>query len=932
MTEILEKLRPDRDLQCYFREPSRPGEAAAAAVAALSETSPTGFAISGSWRQQFDWAVLEWNRDNVFEHPAFRNLPDGDLSGLDLTYDETRTNCISIDSDRTHFSGVDSGLFAREWAYLRIWLEGSSEPTLVRLADYATAIEGEPQPAFAELELDGSVTAGDYIGLAWLTEQYYYEVTASDTIETAVAQLANSINSMTAATMRATLSGGRIRLTAQTPGANWIRVGVYGYVAGARTERWSPWCQTCSGGVSPTKWRVHLDFSNLADKDGVVIPAQALRSVRKMRWTYAAGWQNGEFQRTEFAVRVSNWTVTGANRGYAVAGSGSRRIENDARECTYSPQGAWEIKRPFNYSGASYHSTSSKDARIDCTYRASGAHSLYTGVERVDQGAQISISVDGGPAITADLCLPSEDELVRLPLGQYGAGTHTVSIEHAGPNGALFNFDFLELAVPTTGLPSIAPDAKVSLATDWDTYHSICLAPERTAWMIDALGFHGRVNHYAGAMWFYELVPAGYQYASAQLEFIGVPAFSSPDGSVAVKTEISVSRTEAPDDKTVLTHLHYIGDTAETIAKAFEMEINRGSSTIRAVAQGTVLTIYSRTMGVDGNNVIIAATPASGAYRVQASGPTLAGGTDGSWLTDLQASPRLNRAARDWSRSFFAALKARGLDAVAALSTELRHGDPSAEAGIAQRCPAGDPVIVNTPAVQTNFSPASIAFWRQAYCDLAAEMAAAGMRPYLQFGEVQWWYFRDARSGMPFYDDYSKAAFRAAYGRDMRTIADEHAVPGDYSDEVRFLPTLIGQFTNAIIAYVRAQFPDCRFEVLYPLDVNDTDLNRAINFPAADWTPAALDCLKTESFGYTGSRNLDRCQTSILFPQVHGFAPGKSAHLIGITDPTTPWQKEVRLARAQGVESVVLFALDQFCLVGCPNPLPVGARRSIFQG
>ena len=50
MPERLSKLRPDRDLQCYFQEPS--------AIAALSETSPTGFTVSGGWRQQFDWASV----------------------------------------------------------------------------------------------------------------------------------------------------------------------------------------------------------------------------------------------------------------------------------------------------------------------------------------------------------------------------------------------------------------------------------------------------------------------------------------------------------------------------------------------------------------------------------------------------------------------------------------------------------------------------------------------------------------------------------------------------------------------------------------------------------------------------------------------------------------------------------------------------------
>src|SRR3954465_1310910 len=104
MPDTIQKLRPDRDLQCYFFQPS--------AIAALSETSPTGFTLSGSWRQQFDWAVIEWNRDNVFEHPALRNLPDGDLSGVHLVYDDARTNCIPLDS--TLFPTVD-------WPYLRVW-------------------------------------------------------------------------------------------------------------------------------------------------------------------------------------------------------------------------------------------------------------------------------------------------------------------------------------------------------------------------------------------------------------------------------------------------------------------------------------------------------------------------------------------------------------------------------------------------------------------------------------------------------------------------------------------------------------------------------------------------------------------------------------------------------------------------------------------
>jgi len=903
MTETLEKLRPDRDLQCYFQQPS--------AAAALSGASATGFTVSGTWRQQFDWATIEWNRDNVYEHPVFRNLPDGDLSGLDLTYEETRTNCIPIDSDL--FPTV-------EWPYLRIWRDGQVLPDLIPLRNYATPAGGSYQAASATLELQGGPTAGDYIGLAWLNEQYNYQLAAADTIETAAAALAAIINSFTNATAHATLSGAQITLTAKTAGANWNRVGVYGFVSGARTESWSPWSASFTGGVSPTSWQIHLNFASLQDKAGNPIDASA---VRKMRWTYAAGWQDGGFQRSEFQVQVTNWTVSGTNLAYAVAGPGSRRIEDDAPELHYT--GTWTAwKGPYNFSGGSISMANTDAAGVSCTYAASAEHQLYFGTRYADTGATIDIAVDGGAAKRMNLRIPLEDRLVRVPLGTFGAGTHTVSAQRVAEAGGDFYFEYIDVVIPALELPVAQAARQVSLATDWDTDHSLCLAPERTAWMIDSLGFHGRVNHYAGAMWFYELAPQGYQYASATVTFAGTPDFGG-------SSTLQFASTDAPSEQSEITHVHYIGDTAETVAKAFEMEVNRGLMSVRAQANGPVLTLVSRFMGLAGNSILVEGSTTSASFTVTASGPGFADGRDGEWRTDLQASPRLNRAARDWTRSFFAALAARGLNGVAALSMELRHGDRSVEAGIAQRCPAGDPVLVSTPALQTNFSPASRAFWKEAYLNLAAEMAAAGVRPYLQFGEVQWWYSKDDRSGMPYYDQYTQSAFQAAYGRPMQTIPDQNAAVSQYAQEAAFLPTLIAQFTDEVISYVRTSFPDCRFEVLYPLDVNEGELNRAVNY-APNWVSPTLDCLKTESFGYTHARNLDQCLSSIREPETRGFPLGAAAHLVGISDPTTPWQKEVRLARAEGLESVVLFALDQFCLVGYAVPLPVANRRSRYQG
>src|ERR1700704_518358 len=133
MSEQIQKLSPDRDLQCFFFQPS--------AVAALSSASSAEFKLSGTWRQQFDWAVIEWNRDNVYEHPALRNLPDGDLRGLVLTYEETRTNCIPLDSDL--YPTVD-------WPSLRVWAgdNGAEQVYYVPIKNHATAIAGSYQNAY----------------------------------------------------------------------------------------------------------------------------------------------------------------------------------------------------------------------------------------------------------------------------------------------------------------------------------------------------------------------------------------------------------------------------------------------------------------------------------------------------------------------------------------------------------------------------------------------------------------------------------------------------------------------------------------------------------------------------------------------------------------------------------------------------------------
>jgi hypothetical protein len=898
MSDTLTKLRPDRDLQCYFLEPS--------AVAALSQTSAAGFTVSGCWRQQFDWAVIEWNRDNVFEYPALRNLPDGDLSGVQLSYQETRTNCIPLDS--TLYPTVD-------WPYLRVWAESGGTETIYRvnLASHATAV-GDYTLATAQMQLQGVPAAGDYIELAWLDQHFNYPITSSDTLATAASNLAAIITAFQSTGMvTAVASGALITLTyLGQPGSNGNRVGVYGTVHGAGTESWTPAWTTFSGGVSPSTWQIDLDFGDLVDTNGTTIPTTA---VRKLRWTYSADLQAGSFSRSEFSVVVTGWQVSGTDLQYSVAGPGSRRIEDDSTVVTY--QGSW-TREIGNYSGGSIHCTTAVGASLTCSYTAPAQHSLYLGTRRLDGGAQITVQIDNGAAVSVNLELAGEDVLTRVPLGQQSGGTpHTVTVTRAGGSGASFYFDFLDIVFPTSALPAFATVQATSVATDWDTNHSLALGPERTAWLIQTLGFHSRVNHYAGALWFYELCPSGQQYASVTITFTGTPEF----GTI---TELDLGPTP-------IQHINLIGDTAASIATCLALLVNAGSTGVWASASGATLTITSREIGAQGNSLGVTVQTNSTAFTGQASGATMTGGVDGTWVTDLAATPRLNRAARDWNSSFFTALNGYGIEVTASFSMELGNGDDTTAAGIAQRYPDGDPVWVSTPALQTNFSPQSTAFWQQVYADMAAVMAGAGVTPYLQFGEVQWWYFADS-SGMPFYDSYTTTSFQQTYGRAMAAIPSQNADPAGFADECAYLPQLIGAFTTTIMAFVRQSQPTARFEVLYPPDVNNTALDKVVNFPRPAWTPANLACLKTENFTYTGDRNLDEARQSIDLPMQLGFPPAQASHLTGIGDYTTPWAKERRLAIAAGVESVVLFALDQFCLIGYSLPLDPGPRRAWFQG
>lgn len=96
--------------------------------------------------------------------------------------------------------------------------------------------------------------------------------------------------------------------------------------------------------------------------------------------------------------------------------------------------------------------------------------------------------------------------------------------------------------------------------------------------------------------------------------------------------------------------------------------------------------------------------------------------------------------------------------------------------------------------------------------------------------------------------------------------------------------------------------------------------NNMVNLPAAEWIPTNLTALKTEGLSYATERNLDASLKCIKISAALGFPNSQRSHLVGMTDAKTAWMKEVDLAQAEGIESVVLFAIDQFCLMAYRLP------------
>lgn len=218
----------------------------------------------------------------------------------------------------------------------------------------------------------------------------------------------------------------------------------------------------------------------------------------------------------------------------------------------------------------------------------------------------------------------------------------------------------------------------------------------------------------------------------------------------------------------------------------------------------------------------------------------------------------------------FAELLANEMTSITAFSQELvlPPDNPPSTVWV-QRYPDGQSVETATGFGNKNsshcaFAPPFRDYTKKAYEETVGLMEAAGLTAPVQFGEVLRWYFANA-SGMAFHDAYTTSRFQTQHGRPLHTFLpsnDDPSVNGDV--DANFLRQTVKDHVDAIRTCVVASYPNAKFEVLWPLDVNDPNtgrLNRYINLPV-EWESQAgsgFDTFLIEGFQFAGvDGNLDR--------------------------------------------------------------------------
>ncbi len=704
-----------------------------------------------------------------------------------------------------------------------------------------------------------------------------------------------------------------ITFTASKPGVDGNALSMYAVSKNAQLTTDVPFTQF-SGGSSDVTWHVSIDFA-----------ACTIPQVRKMWLTFAPPISIGKaFEATEWEATFTNWTLSGAEdtRRLQVAGPGSFRVEETSTACAYT--GDWDSEAGFFSQG---YARVSKRSGCSVTVRYSSAlvHELWLGTSLYSDRGRATVRIDDGAEFTFDSRLDTGQDaavITRRKLAHaIGPGQHSVTIRTAGAKP--FYFDFLDIVVPSDVPDELAERMNVSPALDYSTDHTYKLPPARILWMFDKLGFSGPLNEYIGVFWWNQRTRADAVIPQATVTFNDTFVYGD-------QVWLSIAGTRI--GKSVLP-----ADTAATIAQHFASYVNGIFVGLWAAATSNVLTLTShsptRDFQFDFSSSIDAAERSTGSIAI--TGKLKYAESEiqkGQWMVDPSQTPALNRGARDWHSDFFNECKARDRELVVAASMELVLPPEAFPA----RFHNGDPVRTNVGygsdwwSAQCAFNSPVLSFQQQVFDCIATLMNAANLPVNVQFGEYCWWYFPSKIDGsMAFYDTDTKDAHEKMFHRELAVFTGPNDDPTRNPADATFLRNRLRDHVAALITSIQAKYPDAKFEVLFPYDVNypvpvgvnnlGGRLLRYVNFPA-EWENKAtskFDRIKMEGLDFgAASRDLNLAHDVMEFPIHLGWPLDSIRYMLPIFNGGCPWVSEYKEAKDLQIPVINLWAFDHVCIFG----------------
>ncbi len=793
-TEPIYKLQPDRTF--YLR-----GFTGVGAAASLCKASPTGFTVSGVFRDMADFCVLViYDADNTFEHYSIRYLPDFNFAGLSLTFDVSYQGLQPIDSAK--YSWID-------WAQLDVIpSDGVTDgPAVkVRLWDYATLKSGTYSVAQGTYSIaaPGGCTIYDRLTLFVNNVSFDFVASGGESAVYVAQTFANSVNTYDWSTFdyssvaviasadangHLTLKNARTgHVTVTGSSVTWVDgtrfagiaagsamyLGGTGYVVASIDSPTSltlttsvPSAQTAItylaeyGGVDGNSVTTYMvarpgnvtlavnepvlalgggNSDNVTWTVSLDFSALKIDQIRQAWLTFAPQLANeGAFADTEWNATFANWTVQDPEntRALKCAGPASVRIGNDSNHSCIYSGSGWTKLLANNYWRGSSKITSTAGDSVSVTYSCGQTHDLYVGTSLHPSRATVSVSLDGDQATNLPCALGVTSELVTRRRLRSSVPAGKHVVTLTLAGAEFFLFDYLEAAVASDIPGPLTTYENVSPALDFDTDATYKVSPQRLLWHLDKLGFTGQLNEYLGVFWWNQRRRVGGVWNSATVTFGGTWA-SADSATITIGTfQISKSVTT--------------WDTADTIAAHFVYYVNAASVSMWAEKTGTgQLTVHTRTPNWGDT---ISATPDSDSGVITISGNVNVG-VDGTWQVDPTSSNPLNYAVRQWHGDLFSGIAAAGLLITTSFSMELvNHPDTGIATNDITAANNWQARYVDGSAVATatGFSnlissqcapvPNVTAFQESVYTAMAALQSGAGLTPWLQFGEFLWWYF-----------------------------------------------------------------------------------------------------------------------------------------------------------------------------------------------